>query len=216
MLKNITIIISDVNHPINTWIETWVNERPEGQSVKIVRSADEAKGGDICFLVSCTEILAPEFIDRYSHVLVIHASDLPKGRGWSPHVWQIINGAAEIVVTLLEASERVDCGDIWSKSVHNIPEYFLYQDIINVVNKAHLDLMDFAVKNYGIVTPHRQASDIDPTYFRKRTPGDSEINAFDSIAAQFNLLRVCDENRFPSFFYLHGKKFKITIESCDD
>lgn len=216
MLKNITILISDELHPINSWVERWTNNRPADQCVEIVRNSCEAKGGDICFLVSCTEILPLDFMDSYSYVLVIHASDLPKGRGWSPHIWQIINGESVVVVSLLEASEKVDCGDIWTKSAHNIPKYFLYDDIMNIVNQSHLDLMDYALENYSTVVPYAQAMDADATYFPKRAPSDSEISPFDSIADQFDVLRVCDKNRFPSFFYLHGKKFKIIIESSDD
>lgn len=216
MLKKITLIISDARHPVNFWIEGWVSKRPEGQLAEIVRTSDQAKGGDICFLISCTEILPVEFMQRYTHVLVIHASDLPKGRGWSPHIWAIIQGQEELTVSLLEASEKVDCGDIWHKSTHQIPKYFLYNDIIEVVNQAHVDLIDFAVENYATVVPLPQNLHIAPTYLPKRTPEDSEILVSESIASQFDLLRVCDNNRFPSFFHLHGKKFKITIESCDE
>jgi len=215
MLK-VSFIISDERHPINSWIETWVYERPEGQFAEIVRTSDKAKGGDICFLVSCTEILPKEFLYRYKHVLVIHASDLPKGRGWSPHIWEIINGQEEITISLLEASEKVDCGDIWHKSVHHIPKYFLYHEIIEVINKAHIDLINYAVKHHLTIDPLPQDLKITPTYFPKRTPIDSEISVHDSISSQFDLLRVCDKDRFPSFFYLYGKKFKITIEHCDE
>ena len=216
MLKKITLIISDARHPINSWVEGWVGERPEGQVAEIVRASAQAKGGDICFLISCTEILPIEFMQRYTHVLVIHASDLPKGRGWSPHIWAIIQGQEELTVTLLEASEKVDCGDIWHKSTHQIPKYFLYSDIIEVVNQAHVDLIDYAVEHHATVDPLPQDLHIAPTYLSKRTPVDSEILVSESIASQFDLLRVCDNNRFPCFFHLHGKKFKITIESSDE
>ena len=216
MLKKITLIISDARHPVNSWVEGWVSKRPEGQLAEIVRTSGQAKGGDICFLISCTEILPVEFMQRYTHVLVIHASELPKGRGWSPHIWAIIQGQEELTVSLLEASEKVDCGDIWHKSTYQIPKYFLYNDIIEVVNQAHVDLIDYAVEHHATVDPLPQDLHIAPTYLPKRTPVDSEISAYESIASQFNLLRVCDNNRFPSFFHLHGKKFKITIESSDE
>ncbi len=216
MLKNITLIISDARHPVNSWVEAWVSERPEGQVAEIVRTSDHAKGGDICFLISYTEILPVEFMHRYTHVLVIHASDLPKGRGWSPHIWAIIQGQEELTVTLLEASEKVDRGDIWYKSTYQIPKYFLYSDIIKVVNQAHIDLIDYAVEHHATVDPLPQDIHILATYLPKRTPVDSEISASESIASQFDLLRVCDKDRFPAFFYLHGKKFKIIIESIDE
>ena len=72
-------------------------------------------GGEILFLVSCNEIIGKDVRDRYMATLVIHASDLPKGRGWSPHIWQIIEGKKEIMVSLLEAEDAVDSGAIWAK-----------------------------------------------------------------------------------------------------
>ena len=40
--------------------------------------------GDILFLISCSERIGDAYRQKYRHVLVLHASDLPKGRGWSP------------------------------------------------------------------------------------------------------------------------------------
>ena len=216
MLKKITIIISDERHPINSWLDAWVSERPAEQLVEIVRTSDQAKGGDICFLVSCTEILPLDFMQRYTHVLVIHASDLPKGRGWSPHIWAIIHGQEELTICLLEAAEKLDSGDIWHKLTLQIPKYFLYEDIIDLVNGAHVDLINYALENYANVIPSPQDLRVTPTYLPRRDPSDSEISASESIASQFDLLRVCDSERFPAYFYLYGKKFKILIESINE
>ena len=215
-VEKITIIISSADHPINPVIAEWVSRRPDRERVDIVRNPEQAVGGDICFLISCTDIVPKTVLRRYSHALVIHASDLPEGRGWSPHIWGILNGAEDIVMSLLEAAEKVDTGDIWKKYSYKIPKHFLYEDIIKVVNQGHIDLMNFAVANYYTVQPKRQSEETFPTYFPKRAPSDSQISPFKSIAEQFDLLRVCDKNRFPSYFYLHGKKYRILIERDDD
>jgi methionyl-tRNA formyltransferase len=176
----------------------------------------ELRGGDLCFLLSCTDIVPIATLNKYSNVLVIHASDLPVGRGWSPHIWHIINGGKDIVVSLLEASQKVDRGDIWKKLCYPIPSHFLYEDIIKTVNQAHIDLMNFAVDNYGSVQPTPQNPDITATYFPRRTQADSEISALKSIAEQFDTIRASDKYRFPSFFYLRGQKFKLIVERYDD
>ena len=31
---------------------------------------------------------------------------------------------------------------------------------------------------------------------------------------QFDLMRTCDPNRYPAFFELYGKKYKIILEKC--
>ncbi len=215
-VKKITIIISSDDHPVNSAISDWANRQPKHQVIDIVRSAEEAFGGDLVFLISCTDLVSMEVLQKYSHALVIHASDLPLGRGWSPHIWDILNGKENVVVSLLEAAEKVDSGDIWKKNSYKIPRYFLYDDIIKVINQAHLDLMDFAIANFNNIEPKQQSEEIEPTYCAKRSPKDSEISPFKSIEEQFDRLRVCDKNKFPSYFYLYGKKFKIFIEREDD
>ena len=215
-IKKLTIIISSEDHPVNSSISDWACNQSKDMSIEIIRSVKQAKGGDLCFLISCTELVPNSVLRKYKNVLVIHASDLPQGRGWSPHIWDILNGNEKIVVSLLEAAEKVDCGDIWKKYSYKIPRYFLYNDIIAVVNKAHIDLMDFAIKNFDNIKPKPQSKKIKPSYYPKRFPKDSEICPSKSIKEQFNNLRVSDKNRFPSYFYLYGKKFKIYIEREDE
>jgi len=215
-IEKITIVVSSRDHPVLGVISEWVARRPASQCVDVVESPKEANGGDLCFLISCTDIVPMSVLEKYTHALVIHASDLPKGRGWSPHIWHILGGGNSIVVSLLEAAEKVDTGDVWKKYSYEIPKYCLYEDIIKVVNQAHIDLMDFAVLNYESVNPFRQSKDICPTYYKKRSPSDSEISPFMSIAEQFDHLRVCDKNRFPSYFRLHGKKYKLFLERDND
>jgi methionyl-tRNA formyltransferase len=133
-----------------------------------------------------------------------------------------VNGGPEVVVTLLEASEKVDRGDIWGKYCYKIPAYFLYEDIIKIVkivkivNQAHIDLMSLADDNYGNVKPTLQKSDVTAIYFPRRTPADSEISAFKSIAEKFDIIRASERNRYPSFFHLRGEKFKVIVERYDD
>ena len=46
---------------------------------------------------------------------------------------------------------------------------------------------------------------------RLRNSNDSEININKSIKSQFNLLRICDNERYPAFFKYKNKKFILKI-----
>jgi len=48
-------------------------------------------------------------------------------------------------------------------------------------------------------------------YYRQRTPNDSELDPEYSISSQLNLLRVCDPNRYPAYFYQNGQKYLVTL-----
>ncbi len=211
----ITILNTSADHPVNTWLDKWMKIYQVNHEINLVRSTNDLVGGDILFLISCFDLVLKQDRDKYKKTLVIHASDLPNGRGWSPHIWAVINGAEEITLTLLEAEDEVDSGDVWKKINVNVPKTALYDQINELIFDAELKLMDFAVEKFNSVVPFNQISE-DTTYWPKRTPEDSEINIQKSISEQFDLIRVCDPNRFPAFFYKDGKKFILKVEVVDE
>lgn len=212
----ITILNSSEKHPINLWLEKWIEINCLRHDIDLVRNKADLSKGDILFLISCSEIITSVDREKYKKTLVIHASDLPRGRGWSPHVWDVINGAKEITVTLLEAEDKVDSGDIWNKIKVLIPSTALWDEINTLVFDAELALMDFAVVNFHSITPQVQSQKVEPSYWPKRTPKDSEIDINKTISEQFDLIRVCDPSRFPAFFFKDGKKFSIKIEAINE
>ena len=167
------------------------------------------------FLVSCAETVPAEIRARFAASLVLHASDLPRGRGWSPHIWSILAGNNEITVSLLEAAEQVDAGDIWLQARFRLEGHELLPEIHARLFEAELWLMSQAVERFGAIRPMPQAGMPGP-YLRRRTPEDSRLDADKSIAAQFDQLRVADQSRFPAFFELRGHRYIVKIEKAAD
>ena len=211
---NISILITSIKHPINAYINKWV-EKNKNHQISIIHSKEELTSGDILFLISCSDIISKLERGKFMKTLVIHASDLPHGRGWSPHVWEIINGATDITLSLLEAEDKVDTGDIWKKTIVSIPKTALFDEINELIFNSELELMDFAIVNYNTIKPKKQ-SNIDSTYWPKRSPKDSEIDVNKGISEQFDLIRICDPDRFPVFFYKNGERFNITIKKDNE
>ena len=208
----ITILCSDALHPVNAYLQSWIAAHKGQHKIDLVRSKSELGRGNILFLISCSEIVTEADRQPYSKALVIHASDLPHGRGWSPHIWQIIGGATTLTLTLLEAANKVDSGDIWKKLEVLVTKDALWNEINHLVFDAELKLMDFAVENFGTIKPQPQSTAIEPTYHPKRSPTDSKIDPQKSIQDQFDLIRVCDPDRFPAYFELHGHKYNLRLE----
>lgn len=212
----ISLLCSDEHHPVNEYLKKWIAEQEGFHQVDIARKKSELSGGDILFLISCSEIVSAAARSAYRASLVLHASDLPLGRGWSPHIWQLVDGANEITLSLLEAEDKVDSGRIWKKVKIPIPKHALWDEINARLFDAEIDLIDFAVREFERVCITAQDSAIEPNYYPRRTPADSRIDPSKSIASQFDIIRVCDPKRFPAFFELHGKKYKIILEKLDD
>lgn len=212
----ISFLCSDASHPVNAHLEHWISRNEALHDISLVRRKSELPGGDILFLISCSEIVSGKDRSAYRASLVLHASDLPRGRGWSPHIWGILNGAETITLSLIEAEDKVDTGRIWKKLAISVPKHALWDEINTRVFQAEIELIDFAVAHIADIVPAAQAADIEPTYFRRRAPEDSKLNAEASLAAQFDQIRVCDPNRFPAFFDLRGHRYKLTLEKIDD
>jgi methionyl-tRNA formyltransferase len=212
----ITVLCTDPVHPVNRYLDKWISEVKHRHSVDLARYSSELSEGDFLFLVSCSEIVKPEHRENYSHTLVLHASDLPKGRGWSPHIWEIVNGGDSITLSLLEAEDSVDTGRLWLKCQIPITKTALWYDVNNQLFDAEIKLMNKAVERYRNIQPCAQNPNSEPTYHRKRTPRDSQLDPCQSIADQFNLIRMCDPDRYPAWFELHGQKYKLTLEKLDN
>ncbi len=212
----ITILCSEGDHPVRPYLERWMGLNAGVHDIDLVRNTSGLAGGDILFLISCSEIIRARNRGLYRKTLVMHASALPMGRGWSPHIWQILDGCSEITLTLLEAEDKVDSGAIWRQSKLGISRTALWNEINDRLFEAELAMMDFAVEQMETIRPYPQDPAVEPSYFPKRTPADSRISVDESIAGQFDLIRVCDPVRYPAHFEFRGRKFRIRLEAIDE
>ena len=212
---NITILCSKESHPVNDHLVRWTRKHGDEHEIVLVRRQADLSGGDILFLVSCSEIIGSVKREKYGACLVLHASDLPNGRGWSPHIWEILSGAETLTVCLLEAGDEVDSGAIWSKVNLSVPKSALWDEINQQLFEATILLMDYAVKGYETISPQPQDTNIKPTYYHRRDPEHSRLDPNQTLTSQFDLIRVCDPERFPAFFEIHGQRYTLRIEKMD-
>ena len=208
-----TVICSDPDHPVNSFLEEWQAASKPFARVEIVRTATQAHGGDFLFLISCHEVIQPAVRQLYRHALVIHASDLPHGRGMSPQVWQILEGCDRIVLTLLAATDPVDTGEIWHQAAVPIPRNAVFHEINQLLYEAEVQLMTWAIGNCDRQNPRPQEGLA--TQYRRRTPADSEIDPAKSLSDVFALLRVSDPVRYPAYFRHRNRTFRISIDPLD-
>lgn len=207
----ISVLCSDKEHPIYQLLNEWKIQQKTFHQVEFVNKKSELSGGDLLFLVSCHEMIHKQERLNYEKVLVIHASNLPEGKGWSPHVWQILEGKKDIVVSLIEAEDEIDSGAIWKQQTMSFEGHELNDEINHQLFDIELQLMSFAVENFDKVQPKVQSSS-GSTYHPKRSPEDSRIDITKTIEEQFDLLRVVDQERYPAFFDFRGCRYIIKLE----
>jgi methionyl-tRNA formyltransferase len=131
----------------------------------------------------------------FGHNLVVHESDLPRGKGWPPMTWQILEGKDKIPVSLLEAVEKVDSGDIYIQECIEFAGHELVEELRQKQAKTNVDLCKKFVDGYrkNVMHGHRQKGL--ESFYRRRTPADSRVDPDKTIREQFNLFRVVDNKR---------------------
>ena len=194
----------------NSWIIPFVDQlklKLDDHSVNHIFSTDQVSEGDIMLILSCENIVSERILSLHRNNIVVHPSDLPKGRGWSPLAWQIIEGKDIIPITLFEASKEVDSGDIYLKDNIRLDGTELNDDIKKKQGLKTIEMICKYVHNQN--KGKKQFGEA--TFYKKRTISDIELDINKSINDQFNLLRVVDNERYPAFFRISGKKYIIKI-----
>ncbi len=180
-----------------------------GHNTSLVHSANKVRSGDIAFFLSCEHIISAAILRKNKHSLVVHESALPKGKGWSPMTWQVLEGKKRIPITLFEAAESVDSGVVYAQSSIVLNGHELVDELREKQGAATIALALSFVRKYPHAKGKKQSGKA--TYYPKRTPRDSELDPKKTIASQFDLLRVVDNERYPAFFTYRGHEYVLKI-----
>ena len=206
MSKNIAILTSP-----NQWFVEYAKKLQSILNAKLFFDHKDIKESfDILFILSYHKIIEKKYLKKNRHNIIIHASDLPKGKGWAPMFWQILEGKNEIVFTMFEADEKVDNGPIYMKKTLKLDGYELNPELREKQAKQIINMCLEFVNNYEkYKNPTPQEGE--ETFCPKRTPKDSKLDINKSIKEQFNLLRIVDNENYPAFFEIDGHKYILKI-----
>lgn len=200
-----------VDNP-NSWIKgtalrlqkTFIKE---GHLCTFTHSHEKIETGDVLFLLSCERKFTG--LSLNTNNIVIHESDLPNGKGWSPVTWQVLQGKTEIPVCLFEATDEIDSGVIYIRDKIILHGHELNGEIKRKQGEITFKLAHRYILDRRILVGQPQKGE--PSYYPRRKPNDSKLDIDISIKEQFNLLRVCDNKRYPAFFEKDGFKYIIKI-----
>ncbi len=198
----------------------WMNDRipalaaafeARGHTVGWVHRVKDIPAGDWVFLLGCGEIAPPAVLVRNRHNIVVHASALPKGRGWSPLNWQIAAGVNSIPVTMFEAAPELDSGDIYATETLEFAGCELLDEMKPALAEATIRLCLRFADDYPGIVARRTPQEGEPSFYRKRSPADSKLDVTKPLAEQFDLLRAVDNEAYPAWFEHNGCRYTVKI-----
>ncbi len=204
--------------PSNNWIDKYIRQiamtdvLQERFSFFFSYNPEEVKNFDIVFILGYTKVLKKSFLDSNKLNLVVHESDLPRGRGFSPVQWQILEGKNSIPVSLIEAKEEVDSGDIVEKYILELNGYELLDEIREKQGCTTFQIIKNFLNKYPNNVGVKQAEKA--IFYKKRTEKDDELDIDKTIREQFNHFRIANNIKHPLYFIIDGHKFYLKI--CSD
>lgn len=181
-----------------------------GHKVFLCSKALQLKQGNCAFFLGCEKIVPSRILKRNTHNLVIHESALPRGKGWSPLTWQILEGENDIPITLFEATEGIDSGNTYFQDVLHFKGHELIDELRKAQGEKTIKLAFRFVNEYPNVRGRKQKGK--ETFYARRTPKDSELDIRKPLKGLFNQLRVADNERYPAFFTYKGHTYIVRIE----
>lgn len=185
-----------------------------GDDAALCRDHGDVREGSVAFYLGCVKITPRSVLDRNRRNLVVHESDLPRGRGFAPMTWQILEGAMEIPFALIEAADEVDAGAIAGRGAVVLAGTELAPEWRDLQGRKTVELcLEFLAQPVPSAGVPQEG---EPTHYPRRRPGDSRLDPERSIAEQFDLLRVCDNERYPAYFDHRGRRFTLKIEPCGE
>ena len=196
-----------------SWIIPYVKKLKSQLSIKYrVRhcySSKNIRKGDIAFFLSCERIVHHDVLKKNTHNIVVHPSKLPKGKGFSPLAWQILEGKSKIPITLFEGVKEVDKGDIYFEDEIRLKGHELNDEIKDLQGKKTMGLVRKYITCYPNIKGRKQRGK--SSFYRKRKLEDNKLNPYMSIASQFEKLRIVNNELYPAFFCYRGHKYVLKI-----
>lgn len=180
-----------------------------GDKCDLIHQVADARSGDVAFFLGCTRLVRKEILKLHRHNLVVHASALPRGRGFSPLKWQICEGRNTIPLTLFEAVEGCDEGQIYATTEVQFAGHELLDEMQASVGQAsnQLCLNWLSAPQLKRGVPQQGET----TEYGRRNQEHQRLNPDATLAEQFNILRTVDNERFPAFFDLYGYRYELRV-----
>ncbi len=141
----------------------------------------------------------------------LHGGKLPEYKGASTLNWQIINGEKKIGFSIIQANEKIDCGNILAQSSFNLKEKFDIEKVHKIVNKKFPKLLD-KVLNKIFKNKLNPLKNLNGKVYKQRKPTDGRIDWKKMTNTNaHNFIRALTKPYPGAFCYEFSTKKKIII-----
>jgi methionyl-tRNA formyltransferase len=115
----------------------------------------------------------------------------------------------KIPISLFEAVEKVDAGDVYMVDYIKLKGHELNNEIKHQQGLITIKMVKKYIDEFESIvgTPQNGKE----TFYPRRGQKENELDINKTILEQFNLLRIVDNERYPAYFYINGNKYTLKI-----
>ncbi|GII28080.1 methionyl-tRNA formyltransferase [Planotetraspora mira] len=190
------------------------NRPDDGDLLAAIRDA----APDIIVANNWRTWLPPEVFDLPPHgTLNVHDSLLPAYAGFSPLIWALINGEAEVGVTAHRMNAELDAGDILLQRAVPVgpadTATDLFHRTVDLIGPIVRDGLDLIASGRAEWIPQNRA---DASFFHKRSLEDSRIDWTWPAEDLERLVRAQSDPYPNAFTYHHGERIRIVSAAVSE
>ena len=147
----------------------------------------------------------------------IHFSRLPRYRGTSPLVWQLINGEPEAWYSLFTLTDAMDEGDLWAQGFVPVAPTDYIGDVLASLEARVVGEIDSLIPAIlaGTATSYPQPS-LAPSYCAARIPDDGIIDFTRSARQCCDFVRAQSRPYPGAFTMLGAERLTVWRARCSD
>ena len=170
----------------------------------------EKKKFDLIISAGFPHIFQKDFLNLTPYGIInLHAGKLPKYKGGSPLVWQILNNEKKIGLSIIKVNKTIDGGKIISYANFKNNRKDNISQIQNKADRVFLNLTINALKKIEKNQKLKKQPQ-SKSYFHQRKDKDALINFTDNNLKIYNLVRSQSYPYKGAFFYNNRRKFRLT------
>lgn len=168
---------------------------------------------DILITFGWRRIVSDSLLSMSKLNVNVHPAILPQYKGYHPVPHVLLNNEQEHGITAHVITDKLDAGEIIYIEKFAINKFSTLKSLQAQVNTMMPSFVQNLLKkllndNVTLIENHDSDTVI---VAGKRTPNDSEISADTSLEKAFDLVRACDSDRFPAYFYINDQKVYVKL-----
>jgi methionyl-tRNA formyltransferase len=144
------------------------------------------------------------------NIIVMHAAELPQGRGWAPIYHTFFEQQSEYVISGIVAANKVDTGDIIVRARFPMKAEYTAPFIRKIDEELSLLLIAGIVTQWPEGNPAGVKQSGIGSYRARRYPRDSEVDISKPLETLIPHLRGV-ESKSPAFFFYNNVKYLLEI-----